>query len=254
MLLYLCLTSVTPQPAQWDDGLSFLFAVERPASSVQILSGCQVRNLGWNRSWRMYLSKVFHAFFSLHIAGELPSYRRSVAKETLYERRNTLAGYLLSTSTNCQRKARLTLLCNQLFRHMDGEVMMRSVFINPERCIGCRQCEFACAMEHSQSKVAATALVEDPLPRTRIHVEPGPALNTSFPVRCHHCNPAPCGQVCPTGAITRETETGPGPGRHSQMHCLCDVRNGVPVRRRNLSRASQRNATAYCRDEVRRLR
>jgi len=83
---------------------------------------------------------------------------------------------------------------------------MQTVFINPERCIGCRQCEFACAVEHSQSKIAATAMVEDPLPRTRIHVAPGKALNTAFPVRCHHCNPAPCAQVCPTGAIAREVD------------------------------------------------
>lgn len=83
---------------------------------------------------------------------------------------------------------------------------MRSVFINPERCIGCRQCEFACAIEHSLTKIAATALAENPLPRTRIHVAPGGTLNTAFPVRCHHCNPAPCGQVCPTGAIGREVD------------------------------------------------
>lgn len=81
---------------------------------------------------------------------------------------------------------------------------MQTVFINPERCIGCRQCEFACAVEHSQSKDAAVAVAEDPLPRTRIHVSPGRTMNTSFPNRCRHCNPAPCEQVCPTGAITRD--------------------------------------------------
>lgn len=81
---------------------------------------------------------------------------------------------------------------------------MQTVFINPERCVGCRQCEFACAVEHSQSKDAAVAVTEDPLPRTRIHVSPGRAMNTSFPNRCRHCNPAPCEQVCPTGAITRD--------------------------------------------------
>lgn len=83
---------------------------------------------------------------------------------------------------------------------------MQTVFINPERCIGCRQCEFACAVEHSQDKDAAAALAEDPLPRTRIHVSPGPAMNTSFPNRCRHCNPAPCEQVCPTGAIARDAD------------------------------------------------
>lgn len=83
---------------------------------------------------------------------------------------------------------------------------MKTVFVNPELCIGCRQCEFACAVEHSHSKDPIGALFEDPPPRTRIHVEAGPTLNTSFPNRCRHCNPAPCQQVCPTGAIYRDAQ------------------------------------------------
>jgi carbon-monoxide dehydrogenase iron sulfur subunit len=31
-------------------------------------------------------------------------------------------------------------------------------------------------------------------------------MNTSFPNRCRHCNPAPCEQVCPTGAISRDVD------------------------------------------------
>lgn len=81
---------------------------------------------------------------------------------------------------------------------------MKTVFVNPERCIGCRQCEFACAVAHSVSKDPALALMEDPLPKSRIHVSPGQAYTTSFPNRCRHCNPAPCEQVCPTGAIARD--------------------------------------------------
>ena len=83
---------------------------------------------------------------------------------------------------------------------------MRTVFVNPERCIGCRQCEFACAVAHSQSKDSVTALGEEPLPKPRIHVSPGTAFNSSFPNRCRHCNPAPCEQVCPTGAIARDAD------------------------------------------------
>ncbi len=83
---------------------------------------------------------------------------------------------------------------------------MKTVFVNPERCIGCRQCEFACAVEHSRSRVPELAVFEDPPPRTRVHVEPGYAFNSSFPNRCRHCNPAPCQQVCPTAAIFRDAE------------------------------------------------
>lgn len=83
---------------------------------------------------------------------------------------------------------------------------MKTVLVNPELCIGCRQCEFACAVEHSQSRDPFLALFDNPQPHTRIHVEPGPILNTSFPNRCRHCSPAPCQQVCPTAAITRNAD------------------------------------------------
>jgi Fe-S-cluster-containing hydrogenase component 2 len=51
--------------------------------------------------------------------------------------------------------------------------MMRTVFVNPERCIGCLQCEVACALEHSASQDLALAFHEVPLPRKRVHVEAG---------------------------------------------------------------------------------
>jgi carbon-monoxide dehydrogenase iron sulfur subunit len=85
---------------------------------------------------------------------------------------------------------------------------MRTVFVNPELCIGCRQCEVACAVEHSFSRDETAAFLEQPVPRTRVHVEPGPVVSTAFPNRCRHCDPAPCLQVCPTGAISRDLEHG----------------------------------------------
>jgi len=83
---------------------------------------------------------------------------------------------------------------------------MKTVFVNPERCIGCKQCEIACAVEHSQSQNLYQAILEEPKPQSRIHVVPGLYLSTSFPNKCRHCDPAPCMSVCPTGAISRDTQ------------------------------------------------
>jgi len=85
---------------------------------------------------------------------------------------------------------------------------MRTVFVNPERCIGCLQCELACAVEHSLGQDETSAFAEVPLPRKRVHVSPGPTPATSYPNRCRHCDPAPCMRVCPAGAIYREAEQG----------------------------------------------
>jgi carbon-monoxide dehydrogenase iron sulfur subunit len=80
---------------------------------------------------------------------------------------------------------------------------MKTVFVHPERCIGCKQCESACAIAHSQTKNLFMAVFESPTPKPRIHAEPGLTLNTAFPNKCRHCNPAPCMAVCPTACITR---------------------------------------------------
>ena len=84
---------------------------------------------------------------------------------------------------------------------------MKTVFVHPERCIGCRHCEIACALEHSRTKDIFTAFYEDPIPQPRIHVELGIEFST-FLNRCRHCDPAPCMQVCPTGALYRDEATG----------------------------------------------
>jgi carbon-monoxide dehydrogenase iron sulfur subunit len=83
---------------------------------------------------------------------------------------------------------------------------MKTVFVYPEQCIGCKQCEFACAVAHSQSKNQYLAALESPLPKPRIHAEPGFAYATSFPNKCRHCDPAPCQMVCPTNAIQRAAD------------------------------------------------
>jgi carbon-monoxide dehydrogenase iron sulfur subunit len=81
---------------------------------------------------------------------------------------------------------------------------MLTVSVDPQRCIGCMQCEFACAVEHSGSRDPVAAFHERPIPRKRIHVQAGPRANTAFPNKCRHCDPAPCQLVCPTGAIHRD--------------------------------------------------
>lgn len=84
---------------------------------------------------------------------------------------------------------------------------MKVVFVQPERCVGCRQCELACAVAHSRSQTLAGAVFEARRPRPRIHVGAG-GLGEAFPNRCRHCDPAPCQSACLPGALYRDVETG----------------------------------------------
>ena len=82
---------------------------------------------------------------------------------------------------------------------------MKQVMVHPERCVGCIQCMIACATAHSQTRQLLTALMETPLPKSRVHVGAG-LYNEGFPNRCRHCNPAPCMAACLAGAILRDPE------------------------------------------------
>lgn len=66
------------------------------------------------------------------------------------------------------------------------------------KCIGCRTCEVACVVAHQEQQACATVSREAFLPRIR--VVKGDTLSTA--VACHQCEDSPCGNVCPTGAIS----------------------------------------------------
>jgi len=84
---------------------------------------------------------------------------------------------------------------------------MRGVMIDPQKCVGCKQCEIACAVEHSRTKNLFAMFAEEIISKPRIHVEAGAELLT-FPNKCRHCDPAPCLEICPTSALYREKEIG----------------------------------------------
>lgn len=82
---------------------------------------------------------------------------------------------------------------------------MEVIFADKERCVGCRHCEMACAIEHSEAKSLSAIVNETPQSQPRIKVELESDLLTE-PDKCHHCDPAPCKEACPVDAIYHDEE------------------------------------------------
>lgn len=78
------------------------------------------------------------------------------------------------------------------------------IYVDPSRCVGCRSCEIACAVEHSLSKSLYASIFEDPRPKPRTSVVVADSIYV--PMRCMHCDPAPCVEACPTGSMHRTDE------------------------------------------------
>ncbi|MEX2944320.1 formate-dependent uric acid utilization protein AegA [Serratia fonticola] len=73
--------------------------------------------------------------------------------------------------------------------------MNQFIVAESEACIGCRSCEVACVTAHHQGAYPSKREYFTP----RVKVIQGTHGNTA--VFCHHCEDAPCANVCPTGAI-----------------------------------------------------
>lgn len=83
---------------------------------------------------------------------------------------------------------------------MRAENFSRFVQSDAEKCIGCRTCELACASAHAEvAALTAGAAVGRVIPRLFVMVGPG----ATAPVQCHHCEDAPCRNVCQMSAISR---------------------------------------------------
>lgn len=88
---------------------------------------------------------------------------------------------------------------------------MERIFCDPRRCLGCRACEIACAVEHSPPKELYEAILADDfaLPRREVQTLGGEPYQVAIggvvlSLGCHHCDPAPCVDACITGAMRKE--------------------------------------------------
>jgi electron transport protein HydN len=72
------------------------------------------------------------------------------------------------------------------------------VVADPNKCIGCRTCEIACVVAHSDKNIFTEINSEiDFYPRLSVIK----TAEVSAPIQCRHCEDAPCANVCPNGSI-----------------------------------------------------
>ena len=76
---------------------------------------------------------------------------------------------------------------------------MKTVSIDRSKCIGCRNCEMACAFARTQE----TCSSQESNIKVNHYVEEGHLV----PMTCLHCADAWCMSVCPAGAISRNAKT-----------------------------------------------
>lgn len=76
---------------------------------------------------------------------------------------------------------------------MQGKVL----FINPEKCTGCRNCEMVCSVYHCG--------VSNPA-RSRIRILKWEEMGLYLPMTCQHCETPVCTEVCPTKACHKDRE------------------------------------------------
>ena len=91
--------------------------------------------------------------------------------------------------------------------------MIDHIPVIPDKCRACRRCEVACIAAHHGMTFKEAMKHRDVLV-SRVQVVKAEGFKTT--VRCHQCNPAPCCNICPTGALQQEED-----GRITMRVQLC---------------------------------
>ncbi|MFH1242456.1 MAG: 4Fe-4S dicluster domain-containing protein [Pseudomonadota bacterium] len=77
--------------------------------------------------------------------------------------------------------------------------MEKVLMVNYQKCTGCRLCELVCSVMHDG--------VSNP-ERSRIKVMKWESEGLYIPMSCQQCEDAPCMNVCPVKAVSRDKDFG----------------------------------------------
>ncbi|MFH0994733.1 MAG: 4Fe-4S dicluster domain-containing protein [Pseudomonadota bacterium] len=77
--------------------------------------------------------------------------------------------------------------------------MFKFLTVNSDKCTGCRLCEQVCSVMHEG--------VSNPA-KSRIQIVKWEEEGLYIPMICQQCEDAPCKNVCPVGAISRDKDFG----------------------------------------------
>ncbi|MFC1533715.1 4Fe-4S dicluster domain-containing protein [Thermodesulfobacteriota bacterium] len=75
--------------------------------------------------------------------------------------------------------------------------MAKALYIDYQKCTGCRLCELVCAVKHDGCSNPT---------RSRIKVMKWEAEGLYIPMSCQQCQDAPCLNVCPVKALSRDED------------------------------------------------
>lgn len=81
--------------------------------------------------------------------------------------------------------------------------MTEHIRVVPDKCKACRRCEVACIAAHHNMSFKEAMKHRDAFV-SRVQVVKAEGLKTT--VRCHQCDPAPCCNICPTGALQQDED------------------------------------------------
>lgn len=81
--------------------------------------------------------------------------------------------------------------------------MQEHIQVIADKCRACRRCEIACIAAHHGLSFKDAMKQRDVL-ASRVSVVKTDDFKTT--VRCHQCSPAPCCNICPTGALQQESD------------------------------------------------
>jgi Fe-S-cluster-containing hydrogenase component 2 len=77
--------------------------------------------------------------------------------------------------------------------------MQDILFIDAEKCTGCRICEMYCSFMKTKTCNPA---------KSRVRVIKWETEGVNTPIMCMQCDDAPCMSVCPVSAISKDIESG----------------------------------------------